>query len=149
VIITLDFETFYSQDYSLSKMSEVDYILSPLFQTILCAIKIDDQAPVVAYGHGKVAQALALLPWDRAALLSHNTRFDGAILSWIYNHRPKFYLDTLSMARALTHATSGLDQPGLFFQSKEIRPPVRKLRRRGADEDLPHDGRGNSGVGEK
>ena len=107
MIITIDYETYYSKEYSLSRMTTVDYVLSPLFQTILCSIKIDDNKPYVAYGHERVAQALHDLPWDKAAMLSHNTMFDGAILSWIYGIVPKLYLDSLSMARALTHATIG------------------------------------------
>ena len=31
----------------------------------------------------------------------HNTMFDGAILNWIYDIRPRIYLDTLCIARAL------------------------------------------------
>jgi DNA polymerase len=107
MIITLDFETYYAKEYSLSKISEVDYILSPLFQTICCAVKIDDENPYAAYGHDDVARALSELPWSKAALLSHNTRFDGAILAWIFGLMPGFYLDTLSMARALTHPVLG------------------------------------------
>ena len=54
-----------------------------------------------------VADALARIDWEQTALLSHNTRFDGSILAWHFGHTPKLYLDTLSMARALTHAVVG------------------------------------------
>lgn len=107
MIVTLDFETFYTQEYSLRKMSEVDYILSPLFETIMCAVKIND-APSRAYvGQAAVARALNAIDWSRAAMLSHNIRFDGAIAAWHYHIRPKLYLCTLSMARALTHIAAG------------------------------------------
>ena len=29
MLVTIDYETYYSAEYSLSRMSEVDYILSP------------------------------------------------------------------------------------------------------------------------
>jgi DNA polymerase len=38
--------------------------------------------------------------WNEAILLCHNTQFDGAILSFIFNIIPAIYLDTLGMARA-------------------------------------------------
>ena len=41
---------------------------------------------------------------DDTHVLGHNMMFDGAILSWRYNIKPKFLLDTLCMARAL-HGT--------------------------------------------
>jgi DNA polymerase len=107
MIVALDFETFYSQDYSLRKMSETDYVLSPLFQTLMVAIKLGDMPTQVAYGEADVKDALASVPWDRVALLCHNTRFDGAILAWRFGHTPKLYLDTMSMARATTHAVLG------------------------------------------
>lgn len=109
MIVTIDFETFYSKEYSLSRMSEVDYILNPLFQPIMCSIQQGDaNQPVHVYlGPDMVEQALAEIDWKNVALLSHNVRFDGAILAWVYNHIPRMYLDTLSMARAMTHAYNG------------------------------------------
>src|SRR5579863_453451 len=106
-IVTVDFETYYSKEYSLSKMSQIDYILSPLFQTIMASVKVGE-APVEAFvGHERVARRLAEVDWSTTALLSHNTRFDGAIMAWHYGHVPKVYLDTLSMARATTHSVLG------------------------------------------
>jgi DNA polymerase len=106
-VVTLDFETYWSNTYSLSRMSEVDYILNPLFQVILVSIKEGD-GPVQAYSEpAEVERALAAIDWGNVALLSHNMRFDGAILAWHYGYTPRLYLDTLSMARALTHAEKG------------------------------------------
>ena len=106
-IVTADFETFYTKDYSLRRRSEVEYILAPEFQTILCALKVGERPVFVCTGERETRKALASIDWDNAALLSHNTRFDGAILAWRYGIVPRLYLDTLSMARALTHAYTG------------------------------------------
>ncbi len=106
-IITLDFETYYDKDYSLSKMSEVDYILSPRFQTIMATVKVDAQPAEVFIGHDAVARRLASFDWSKVALLAHNTRFDGSILAWRYGYTPALYLDTLSMSRATVHAVTG------------------------------------------
>lgn len=106
MIVTVDLETYYSRDYSLTKMSEMEYIMDARFQVIGAAIKVGD-APAVWYaGFDAVQRALAQIDWSRAALLSHNTRFDGAILAWRFDVMPKLYLDTLSMARAMTHAVA-------------------------------------------
>lgn len=106
-VITIDYETFWTQDYSLTKLSEVDYILDSRFQTILCAVK-DGRAPAEIFvGHDAVAQRLAQINWSSHAVLAHNTRFDASILAWHYDHTPKLYLDTLSMARAVTHWNIG------------------------------------------
>ena len=107
MIVTLDWETFYSQNYSLRRMSEVEYILSPEFQTIMCGIQVGERPVFTVVGEAEVRRALADIDWQNAAMLSHNTRFDGAILAWRYGIVPRLYLDTMSMARALTHAYTG------------------------------------------
>lgn len=104
MIVTIDFETFYSQDYSLRRMSEVDYILDPRFETIMCSVKMGNAETVVHVGVKDVNRALHAIDWDRHAMLAHNARFDGAILNWRFNITPALYLDTLSMANALTRA---------------------------------------------
>ena len=107
MIITADFETYYDQEYSLSKMSEVEYVLDHRFQTIMCAVKEDDGPSEIFVGHDAVAARFAKIDWTRAAFLAHNTRFDGSILAWHYGVTPKVYLDTVGMARALTHSVIG------------------------------------------
>lgn len=101
-IITIDFETFYDREYSLSKLSEAEYILDPRFEVIMCAVKLGDN-PSRVYVGPEIAPALGKIDWPNSAMLAHNTRFDGAILRWHYGHDPGMYLDTLSMARATTH----------------------------------------------
>lgn len=107
MIVTVDLETYYSSDYSLSKMTEIDYILDPRFEFICCSVKVDDQPVQRAWGQAAIEALLRPLPWPRVALLAHNNRFDGAILAWRLGLVPALYLDTLSMARALTHSKIG------------------------------------------
>jgi DNA polymerase len=107
VIISGDFETYWSKDYSLTKLSEVEYVLDPRFQVIMLALKLGDQPSKVYVGYDAIARRLQSIDWGRAAWLSHNTRFDGSILSWHFGYVPKLYLDTLSMARATTHWVTG------------------------------------------
>jgi hypothetical protein len=106
-LITIDFETTYDQDYSLSRMSEVDYILDPRFETIMCSVKVGAAPSEVHVGHKRIEKRFAEIGWANSALLSHNVRFDGAILAWRFGYVPKLYLDTLSMARATSHWVIG------------------------------------------
>jgi len=39
--------------------------------------------------------------WANSMVLAHNTMFDGAILSWLFDIRPRVWADTLCIARAL------------------------------------------------
>ena len=41
-IITIDFETYYDKEYSLSKMTTEEYINDPRFEVIGMGIKFDD-----------------------------------------------------------------------------------------------------------
>lgn len=101
-LITIDFETYYDQDFSLSKISTEEYVRSPLFEVIGFAYKIDDGITRWVTGDDHFIRASLLgLPWEDSLVLAHNTMFDGAILSWLYNIKPKGWLDTMSMGRAL------------------------------------------------
>jgi DNA polymerase len=107
--VTLDFETFYSNDFSLTKMTTEEYVRDPRFQIIGVSASIDGGTPVWLRGsHDEIRNALLMLvDWDESAVLCHNTLFDGAILEWILGLRPVFYFDTLSMARALHGVNAG------------------------------------------
>ena len=102
--IYLDFETFYSQTYSLSKMTTEEYIRGDEYETIGVAVKAKYDAPAEWFSgtHDEIKQWLQKFPWDNAALVAHNALFDAAILSWRFDIHPKVIADTLSMARA-TH----------------------------------------------
>ena len=101
-LITLDWETYYDKDYSLKKLTTEEYIRHPQFEVIGVGVKVDDQPAVWFSGsHDQIKQFLSNYDWSEAAVLAHNTIFDGAILGWIFDIYPAFYLDTLSMARAL------------------------------------------------
>jgi DNA polymerase I-like protein with 3'-5' exonuclease and polymerase domains len=104
-IITIDFETFYSREFSLSKMTTEEYIRSPDFEVIGVAVKVDDEKTVWFSGtKADTAKFLRGYDWDNSVGLAHNAVFDFAILNWHFNLRPKKIADTLSMSRAI-HGT--------------------------------------------
>jgi hypothetical protein len=108
-LITIDMETYYDSDYSLTKLSTEEYVNDPRFEVIGFAYKIDDERTVWVPGNDpkRVRDTLRSLPWGNAFVLAHNTMFDGAIMSWKYGIRPKGWLDTLSMGRALHGVEAG------------------------------------------
>ena len=105
-IYTVDIESFYSREYSLSKMTTESYIRDPQFEVILVGIK-KNNGPVKWVPKPLVAHILQAIDFSKAAILCHNTAFDGAILSWHYGVKPKLWLDTLSMARPIHNVTVG------------------------------------------
>ena len=106
-LITIDFETYYDQKYSLTKISTEEYVRDDRYETIGFAYKINDERCVWVTGTNEhIQKVLDTLPWDDSLVLAHNTMFDGAILSWRYGVKPKGWLDTMSMGRAL----HGVDQ---------------------------------------
>lgn len=101
-MITLDWETFYSDDYSLSKMTMEEYLRDPRFQCIGLTVQVDDQPGIPFHGsHADIHLFLQQFDWANQAVCSHNAMFDMAILNWKFGIVPKFYVDTMSMARAL------------------------------------------------
>ena len=105
-IVTIDFETYYDREYSLSKMTTEAYVRDPRFEVIGVCVKVND-FPTDWYSGDNVGKFLNSLDYSDKAILAHNTAFDGAILSWHYGIKPKFWLDTMSMARPLHNATVG------------------------------------------
>ena len=101
-ILTVDFESYYSKDFSLTKLTTEEYIRSPQFETIGVAVQLDDGTPEWASGTDEqIAEWLKQFPWDSSITLAHNAMFDGAILNWRYSIKPKFWVDTLCMGRAI------------------------------------------------
>jgi len=108
-LITLDFETFYSKDVGFKKMTTEEYVRHPEFHAIGVCVKVNDgNTEWYSGSHEEVKQYLSsLTDWDDAALLCHNTLFDGCVLAWHFGLKPKLYLDTLSMARAIHGVEAG------------------------------------------
>ena len=100
--LTLDFETYYDKEYSLSKkgMTTQDYIMSPKFEVLMASVKWGD-------GETQVVEApdlpafFASVDWAQTAVVNHNTVFDASILWWRYGYRPALAVDTMSLAQCL------------------------------------------------
>tara|TARA_X000001382_G_scaffold130935_3_gene127980 strand:+ start:1514 stop:3334 length:1821 start_codon:yes stop_codon:yes gene_type:complete len=101
-LITLDFETYYDKDYSLKKVTTEEYIRSQDFEVIGVGVKLNEEETQWASGtHKQVKEYLLTFPWCNSVLNAHNTMFDGSILNWVFDIKPKLFADTLCMARGI------------------------------------------------
>jgi hypothetical protein len=99
-----DFETFYSQTYSLMRMSPAEYILDPLFEAICLGAAPLHGEPVLIDGP-EIPEFIAKLKhWQLTrplVVVSHNAQFDAAILSWRYDFHPDMLIDTIALSRTV------------------------------------------------
>lgn len=108
-MITLDFETFYDKDFSLSKLTTEEYVRDERFEVIGVAVKVgDEQTQWFSGDMSATKDWLMQFPWDYHFVLAHNAMFDAAIMTWRFDIRPKAWLDTLSMARAVLGPTASV-----------------------------------------
>lgn len=99
-MITIDYETYYAKDFTLSKLTVEEYVRHPRFEIIGVSLAVDD-LPGVWYPRDEVQDALDHHKLHDEEVVAHNSMFDGFILNEVNNIRPAFWHDTLSMARAL------------------------------------------------
>jgi len=120
-IITIDFESFYSREFSLTKMTTQEYILSPHFEVIGVSVKVgDDQTQWKTSTRENIRLWLNQFPWDDAIVCAHNAMFDGAILEWIFDIHPKLYHCTMMSSRPIcvpftTRGKSSLAEVSKFY----------------------------------
>lgn len=110
-LVTVDFETYYDSEYTLSgKLNMSEYIRDDRFHAHGVGIKIGEGKPQWYTGKN-IRRALEQIDWTKSALIGHNVAFDGFIMSEHFGIVPAFYLDTLSMSRAVHghHMAHSLD----------------------------------------
>ena len=101
-IFTVDFETYYDKEYSLSKISLQEYVFSRHFEIIMVGVKKNDEpTEILAFNtEREYAKALKQRGVHNGSVVAHNMMFDGLILAKL-GFLPKLLLDTLSMAQAV------------------------------------------------
>jgi len=101
-LITLDFETYYSKQYGLKKLTTEEYVRHKKFEVIGVAVKVNNDATEWFSGGKKgLHKFLHKFDWENSVALAHNAMFDMAILNWHFDIRPKKIADTLAMSRAV------------------------------------------------
>lgn len=145
-ILTVDFETYYDREYSLSKMQTDAYVLDSRFEVIGVAVAVNDQAPL--WFSGTFRETYAWLHdnfhWANSAVRCHHTLFDGFILSQRFDIRPKLWMDTLAQGRMLrpylpSHSLASLAKHfGLPDKGTAVHDAIGKRRAQFTDDELLH-----------
>lgn len=143
MIITVDFETYYDREFSLSKITTEEYVRDSRFEVIGVGVKVDDKPTEFFTGtHDELGAILSAYDWGSSFVLAHNTMFDGAILSWRFGIKPMAWLDTLCMARAVDGIEAGnslaklAERYNLGVKGHEVVNALGKRRTAFSDEDL-------------
>ena len=100
--VCIDFETFYSKEYSLTlaRYNTSEYIRDPQFLIHGVGIQCHGFDPYWVVGHEEALRELEELELTKRPVVAHNMAFDGFILHHHAAIHPLYYLDTLSMSRA-------------------------------------------------
>jgi len=107
----LDFETFWSVDFTLRKIPTGDYVRDEQFQIHCVAAKLGKGKTKLFTDMDKFQEYLDSLDADNIVLVGHNLYFDGLICTEIFDFVPAAYHCTMSMSRGLWRNTCahGLD----------------------------------------
>jgi DNA polymerase I-like protein with 3'-5' exonuclease and polymerase domains len=107
-LVISDFETFWSQTHSLTKMSPIEYVMHPETEIISLAIKYGDEQTQVIFGEDLIRDHLEAQDWSDVMLVAHNmSAFDAMIFAWRFKVQPKVWGCTLAMARPIHSKTTG------------------------------------------
>ena len=100
-LVFIDFETAYSTEYSLTRLTEKQYVTDPRFKVFGAGVAInDDKAPVWLTG-SDLTDFIRSVDWRSLSVVGHNLNFDSMILTQHYGVDPGMHVDTLGMARAV------------------------------------------------
>jgi len=99
-ILTLDFETFFDVNFSLTKLTTMEYVNSDEFTVWGVGCKLDDGL-TEWFSRDDVEDYFKEIDWSDTAVICHNTPFDAYILTQYYNVTPAYYYDTAAMSRGL------------------------------------------------
>ena len=134
-IITIDFETYYDKQFSLSKLTTEEYIRSDLFEVIGVGVKINNEHTQWITGeHDEIKEYLQQLDWSNTLLVGHNNMFDGAILNWHFNIRPRAYTCTMCITRAVdgvqvsASLAQTVERHGIGVKGTEVQSALGKKR---------------------
>ncbi len=101
----MDIESYYdSKDYTLKKMSCVEYCRDKRFKFHGLGYAFDDQ-PVQWISHSQIANFFSRtadgIDWSLVDVVSHNAKFDWFAIQTYYDVKPRSYIDTKGMSRAV------------------------------------------------
>jgi DNA polymerase len=116
-VLMLDFECFFSKDYSLKKMGVFEYVADPRFAVLGCAFKVVGTIhSLFEFGAQRVTTQLSTIKWDELTIAGQNLPFDAWILAKKFGIYPRYTVDVLDLARAWdAEAKHDLDTLAITF----------------------------------
>jgi DNA polymerase len=101
--VFMDYETYYDKEYSLRKMTPVEYVLDPRFENVLCAVREGHPSnqPTYYVDGADFERWVKDAQLETAAVVTHNALFDMSVLAWRYQVVPRLMVDTLAVSRAV------------------------------------------------
>jgi len=100
-LVVGDFETYWSDTHSLSKMSALEYVMSPKTELISLALKKEGKS-VCVFGEKNIRELVSRIDWSNKLLVAHNnSEFDALIFAFRLGVKPKMWGCTLAMARPI------------------------------------------------
>jgi hypothetical protein len=142
-IITIDFESAYGGDLGFRTQTTEEYVRDPRFEVIGVAVQVNDGEP--EWFSGSMADTAVFLKqfdWANSLALAHNAVFDGFIMSHHFGIKPKGWLDTLSMGRALHGTNVGgslavlAEHYGIGVKGEQVKQYINYFRKNFTPEEL-------------
>ena len=142
-IITIDFESAYGGDLGFRTQTTEEYVRDPRFEVIGVAVQVNDGEP--EWFSGDTLGTYAFLrnyDWENSLALAHNAVFDGFIMSHHFGIKPKGWLDTLSMGRALHGTNVGgslavlAEHYGIGVKGEQVKQYINYFRKTFTPEEL-------------
>lgn len=98
--VVIDFESYYSKEWSLSKVTTEKYIRDDQWECIGVSIKVGSEPTNFFRGETGIPIIAGLVKeLPNSPFISHNNTFDMGILGMRYKIHPNFYVDTAIMAK--------------------------------------------------
>lgn len=113
---TIDFETFYADDYTLHSMTTEAYVRDPRFEALMLSVR-DETGALTWYPQEQLTAFFASVDWADTGIICHHAHFECLILSHHFGVYPRAIICTLSMARAVlgNHIRVGLESLAKHF----------------------------------
>jgi DNA polymerase family A len=113
-IVGLDFESYWSDDYTLRKLTPLEYVMDPRWETQSLSITHWDEETYTVLGERDIRHLLSQYNWGKHMVIGHNmSGFDAYVLAYRYGINPKLWGCTLAMARPKFGRTIGLSLKAL------------------------------------
>lgn len=104
--ITIDFETYFDKDYSLKKLSLIEYVKDERFELtgmgLYCSSQFFPEGPkegICFIVPDEIPYYVSSLPWNDVTVIIQNAKFDALILKEKFGINPLYIVDIKDLAR--------------------------------------------------